>query len=278
VSDYWLADAAARVLGPLSYEVVKDLGLKGKLTEVRSVSRDGFNFTPVANHPEVVVLLDAPAKAEELALAQAQATRQIREWIAAVEGRPTHEIFRLSVTASREALRAAFFGLVQRYVPSRLPPDATDELRLACEDAFLFLSERMVDIERAGRNRPTPVIGPPPPSAIAAAAPRKPDVSWRGGMIHVHMMLARGDATPFTLDPTASWKDDCLTVESSERVLVNTPADVILTFEGHVKTVQSSGRVVGVRALPPDGFSVKLLDLNESHRAMIRTWVVRADR
>lgn len=271
--EYWLADADARVLGPLSLEVIRDLALKGKLAEVRAISRDGKAFAPAREVPEIHALIASPPKRDEVSKSQAQATQQIREWLDSVKDRQTNEVFRLAPGASRDAHRAAFFSLVQRYVPSRLPADATAELRLACEDAFLFLAERMVEVERASRTKPPSVAS----VASQPVAPR-PEVTWRGGMIHVVLALAKGDARPFTIDPQATWRDDCLTVESNERMMVGTLADVSLTFEGHLRQIQSSGRVVGLRSIAPFGFSVKLLDLSEDQRSMIRTWVVRADR
>ncbi len=290
--NYWLADREARVLGPVGLEVVRDLAVRGKLMDVRAVSRDGRTFVPVREVPEIVAVL-SPPKADDLALAQAQATRQIRDWLDQVRDRPTQEILRVPQDASKDAVRAAFFTLVHRYVPSRLPAEATPELRLACEDAFLFLSERMVELEKkfrggtgphgyksvpspapsAPRAFPTPAPSGPPPASPASPAAQ---VSWRGGMIHVRLELSRGDARPFTTDPDASWKSDSLFVASAEKPFVGGAAEVTIAFEGHVTELTSSGRVLVVRGAPTPGFIVKLLDLGEAQRSMIRTWVQKA--
>ena len=39
--EYWLADSEARVLGPIGLEVITTLHARGKLLDVRAVSRDG---------------------------------------------------------------------------------------------------------------------------------------------------------------------------------------------------------------------------------------------
>jgi hypothetical protein len=276
--DYWLADSEARVLGPVSLEVVRDLALRGKLSDVRAVSRDGKTFVPLREMPELAAVLSQPPAAGEAVRTQAVATAQIRSWLETIKGRPTAEVFRVPAGASREAWRAAFFGLVHRYVPSRLPPDATDELRLACEDAFLVLAERMVEVERSLRTSAAPA----PPSVAPTLVGRElvpsslPAVRWRGGMIHISFMLNRGDARPFLMDPDATWKSDCLHVQSNEKVMVNTPAEVTMAFEGHVTQVHASGRVVNVRSAHPMGFSIKLLGIDETQRAVIRAWVQRA--
>jgi hypothetical protein len=268
-TQYWLADSEARVLGPVSIDVVRDLAMRGKLNDVRAVSRDGRQFVPLREVPEVQTAL-APAQGDEVAKAQYDATRQIREWLESIKDRSTAEVLRIPSTASKEAARAAFFPLVQRYLPSRLPPEATPELRLACEDAFLILSERMVEFERKGRNAPPP----PVPKAAAPLPNSAASVTWRGGMVHVKLSLAKGDARPFTMDPEASWKADALFVVSTERVMVGTPIEITLSFEGHVTQIHATGRCIGVQ--PAVGFGVKMLDLGEHQRSIIRTWVARA--
>lgn len=269
-AQYWLADSEARVLGPVALDVVRDLAMRGKLNDVRAVSRDGRQFVPLREVPEIQAAL-APPQGDEVAKAQYDATKQIREWLESIANRPTHEVLRIPSNASKEAARAAFFALVHRYIPSRLPPEATPELRLACEDAFLVLSERMVDFEKRAKTTPPAVA---PARAAAPLPATSAGVTWRGGMIHVKLSLPRGDARPFTMDAEAAWKNDALFVVSSEKVMVGTPVEVTLAFEGHVTQIHATGRVIGVTANV--GFGVKMLDLGEHQRSIIRTWVARA--
>ncbi len=277
--EYWLADSEARVLGPVSLDVVRDLAIRGKLADVRAVSRDGKSFVAVREVAEVQAVLGQPAQASEVLRAQVQATHQIRQWLGAIRDRPTAEVFRVPSGASREAHRAAFFALVQRYVPARLPADATEELRVACEDAFLHLSERMVDLERQFRNSVPPEVPPMlTPSPVQGPSSAAPVVTWRGGMVHVRLTLSRGDARPFTADPESNWRSDSLFVQSTEKVMVGTPAEVTISLEGHVTQVNAVGRVVGVKLTYPLGFSVRLLDIEEPQRSLIRTWVARSSR
>jgi hypothetical protein len=245
------------------------------LDDVRAVSTDGATFQPLHEVPELAAVLrqkDAVSPHRQ----QGEAARQIREWIAESKGRPTHEVFRVQMDASKEAWRASFFSIVNRYVPSRLPDDATPELRLACEDAFLALAERMVDIERSFRGGSG--LFPPPlkPAMVVPKTPSAPPtVKWRGGMLHVALQLNRGDITPFVADPENTWKSDGLFISSPEKVMLNTPVETHIGFEGHTLKVEGVGRVVGVKTSYPLGFSVKLNDLDEEARSMIRTWVQR---
>ena len=95
-------------------------------------------------------------------------------------------------------------------------------------------------------------------------------------MLHVRLMLRKNEAQPFTISPDANWKTDCLFVQSSERVLVSTPTEVTITLEGQPHGIQSTGRVISTQTTPPEGFSVKLLDLTENDRSIVRSWVSRA--
>lgn len=273
MSQYWLADSEARVLGPVSMEVITTLHARGKLVDVRAVSRDGSTFLPLREVPELQAVLAMPVTVSDTHRAQLEATKQIRDWLASIQGRPTHEVLKVPATASRDAWRAAFFALVHRYVPSRLPPDTSEELRLACEDAFLALSERMVEVERRFK---APAAAPPPLPAIPPVVERPPPatrVTGRAGLVQISISLKSGDARPFTQDAEHTWQQDCLFVTSPERVVPGTAAEVAVSFEGHVTQLHAAGRVLAGRV---GGFTVKLLNLGEMQRSLIRTWVARA--
>lgn len=270
--EYWLADSEARVLGPIGLDVITTLHARGKLLDVRAVSRDGRKFVPLREMPELQAVLSAPVTPNDGVRAQQEATRQIREWLASIQSRTTQEIFKVPQPASRDAWRAAFFSLVHRYVPSRLPPDTTSELRLACEDAFLALSERMVEIERQFR-APTAHLAPPPPPIPTIEPSQAARLVHRSNGVQVSLSLKRGDARPFTQDLEHSWQTDCLFIGTVERIVPGTPVEVAVGFEGHVTQLHATGRVMASRM---GGFTVRLLNLGEDQRALIRTWVARA--
>lgn len=270
---YWLADSEARVLGPIGLDVVTTLHARGKLLDVRAVSRDGKKFVPLREMPELQAVLSAPVSVTDAQKAQQEATRQIRDWLASLQGRPTHEIFKVPAQSSRDAWRGAFFTLVHRYVPSRLPPDTTPELRLACEDAFLALSERMVEVERQFRTATAPALPPPPPLPVAAPQAVARLTHRTGGLVQVAFSLKRGDARPFTQDLEHNWQTDCFVINSTERLAPGTPVEANIGFEGHVTQLHASGRVMAARV---SGFTVKLQNLGEDQRTLIRTWVARS--
>jgi hypothetical protein len=265
--EYWLADSEARVLGPVSLEVITTLHARGKLLDVRAVSKDGKKFVPLREMPELVAILSAPVTADDTTRAQAEATQQIRTWLASIAQRPSHEVFKLPANSSRDAFRAAFFALVHRYVPSRLPPDTTPELRLACEDAFLALSERIVEVERQFR-APTAPVPPPLPAAPPLPEPSPARLTHRGGGLQVQLALKRGDARPFTADREHTWQTDCLFIGTTERVTPGIPVELVLSFEGHVTQLHATGRVQAARV---GGFTIKLQNLGEAECSLIRT-------
>lgn len=266
--EFWLADTEARVLGPVSATVIATLKARGKLPEVRAASRDGRKFVPLREMPELQAIIQGPVSSNEAQRAQGDIVQQIRDWLRSIQSLPSHDIFKVPSSASKEAWRAAFFALVQRYVPSRLPPDTTAELRLACEDAFLALSERMVEVERQFRAMAQAVPTPPP----TVAPPSTAHLVRRRDVIQITLSLKRGDAVPFTRDVEHNWQTDCLFIASAERLTPGTAVEMVVIFEGHVTQLHASGRIMAARV---GGFTVKMLNLVESQRALIRTWVAR---
>ncbi|MFO0597336.1 MAG: hypothetical protein U0228_18655 [Myxococcaceae bacterium] len=273
--NYWLADSEARVLGPIGLEVVRNLHVRGKLNDVRAVSTDGATFVPLKDVPELAAVLSSPVTQTDATRAQIETTQHIREWLRASQGRPAAELFKVNASASRDTWRAAFFTLVHRYVPSRLPPDTTPELRLACEDAFLFLAERMLEVERQFRapaaSPPVPVAAPPPLPAIEPNPAAQ--VTVRGQTLQVKLSLKAGDARPFTHDKEHHWQTDALFIHSASGSTPGMQVDLVISFEGHVTQLHAAGRVMAVRV---GGFTIRLLNLGETERSLIRTWVARA--
>ena len=266
MNQYWLADADARVLGPIPLEVIRDLAAAGKLPDVRAVSRDGRNYGLVSQFPEVEsALTPKPAPNQQ----QAHIER-LRQWLLEIRNQPTHHVFRVPENSSPEAYRAAFFALVKRFYPDRLNAEATLELRRACEDVFLALTQKMLDVER--RLNPAERIGS-----------ERSHVSgwvWKGGSIDVRLKIKAHDVRFFTWHPEANFRFDSLYIETNEFAVPGTPVNLHIDFEGAAQTLTAWGRIL--RSEPehvanlPKGMGIKLLELPEADRAFIRTWIARA--
>ncbi len=269
--EYWLADSEARVLGPVGLDVVTSLHARGKLPDVRAVSKDGRNFVPLRDVPELAAVVATPVHQTDTLRAQAETAQQIRTWLKSIARTPTHELFKVALDAPREVWRQAFFGLVHRYTPGRLPPDTTQELRIACEDAFLSLAARMVEAEKQLAAAAAPVAAPPP---LPAQEPwPQARVQQRDGGLHVALLLKRGEARVFTHDVEHNWQTDCIFVPAVERAVPNSPVEIVVSFEGQAMQLNAAGRVQAARQ---GGFTVRLLNLGETQRGLIRTWVGRA--
>lgn len=269
MSDYWLADADARVLGPIGLEVLRDLAASGKLQDVRAVSRDGRSFAPLANFPEVVAAL-GPRQPDAVHAEQQAAIMRLRQWLGEIKHQPAHDIFRVPESSTPDTFRAAFFALVKRFYPDRLAPEATLELRRACEDVFLALSQKMLEVER--RRAPAAPVSTGKSEVLALA--------WRGGSIDIKLKVKAHDVRFFTWHPEVNFRFDSLYVETNEFAVPGTPVNLSFDFEGTTETMSAWGRVLradpGTNANLPKGLGIKLLDLPESDRSFIRTWIARA--
>jgi hypothetical protein len=269
VSDYWLADADARVLGPIGLEVLKDLAASGKLADVRAVSRDGRSFAPLSKFPEVVAAL-GPRLPGAVQSEQAAAIQRLRQWLGEIRHQPAHDVFRVPEASPPDTYRAAFFTLVKRFYPDRLSPEATVELRKACEDVFLALAAKMLEVERRRAPAAAPASGRSEVSAIA----------WRGGTLDVKLKVKAHDVRFFTWHPEANFRFDSLYVETQEFAVPGTPVSLHVEFEGSPEAMTAWGRVLRLEAAPgsnlPKGLAIKLLDLPEATRSFIRTWIARA--
>lgn len=150
MSDYWLSDVEHRVLGPIGLEVLQDLAEAGKLTQIRSVSRDGRTFHPVAKFPEVVSAI-GPRSAAETAQSQMDALERVLKYLATIRKQSSHEVFRVAPGAPLDQYRGAFFSIIKRFYPDRLPPETTPELRRACQEVFLRLAALITEVEKSRR-------------------------------------------------------------------------------------------------------------------------------
>src|SRR5450432_5927 len=126
---------------------MRDLASAGKLADVRAVSRDGRSFAPLSKFPEVTAAL-GPRMPGAVQAEQQAAIHRLRQWLGEIRNQPAHDVFRVPENSSPDTFRAAFFALVKRFYPDRLAAEATVELRRACEDVFLALSQKLLDVER----------------------------------------------------------------------------------------------------------------------------------
>ncbi|HCF56855.1 MAG TPA: TIGR02266 family protein [Myxococcales bacterium] len=174
MANYWIGDAKSRVLGPITMEALSQLVGSGRIHGIVKVSTDGTNWAPIEQYPEIA-RLQAEHAGEALRAYERKEAQRLREQLATMKGRPSHEIFGLAQDATVEAHRAAFFRLVKQFYPDRLSADSAPELRAISGEIFLFLSGLMASIEKraaapAGKPRP-PVSAPAAPASVPRPPP-----------------------------------------------------------------------------------------------------------
>jgi uncharacterized protein (TIGR02266 family) len=160
MSNYWIGDAAGRVLGPLTLQALRELIGSGRLKKVNRASRDGTTWVPIESFDEVKDLI---AKAAPSPAAEQQDAERIRTQLRTLQGRKTpHEVFGVLPTASLDELRLAFFRMAKRFSPDHLSPETHPELRRASQEMFDFLSAKMREAESKPAQQGTPARGTTP--------------------------------------------------------------------------------------------------------------------
>ncbi|RKG74815.1 J domain-containing protein, partial [Corallococcus terminator] len=156
---YWVGDSLGRVLGPLQLQAFRELIASGRLKTAVRASRDGTNWFPLQELPEVRDLFAAaPSPSVET-----QQAERLRTQLRGLLHLPPHEVFGLKPQASLDEFRTAFFRMAKRFSPDHLSPDLHPELRKISVEIFDFLSRRIREAETLflqGAVQPPP---PPPP-------------------------------------------------------------------------------------------------------------------
>ncbi|NBD13986.1 TIGR02266 family protein [Corallococcus silvisoli] len=175
VVGYWVGDSLGRVLGPLQLQAFRDLIASGRLKTAVRASRDGTNWIPLQDLPEV---RDLFATAAPTPSAETQQAERLRNQLRGLLHLPPHEVFGLKPNATLDEFRTAFFRMAKRFSPDHLSPDLHPELRQVSVEIFDFLSRRIREAETLylqGALHPAP---PPPPRLdMAGALPPAPPAS-----------------------------------------------------------------------------------------------------
>jgi uncharacterized protein (TIGR02266 family) len=184
MADYWIGDAVGRVLGPMAFEVLRDLVAFNRVRGITRVSRDGEIWVPVAEDPDLAPLVAAQEVQLRSARDQESAVN-LRRTISELQRLMPHQIFGLAAEAPASDYRMGFFDLVRRCYPEPLRADADPDLRQALEDLVALLGRLMTYVEEKQRSAAEPVYPGRPPAAERAPEERaKPEgrpVEMRAG-------------------------------------------------------------------------------------------------
>jgi Tfp pilus assembly protein PilZ len=281
-TEFWIADAEGRVLGPVGLEVLKDLILAGRLGSVAKVSRDGKSWAPLQSVPELLAIVEQRDPSVRTAREKAQAAR-LRSQLDAMRSRPAHEIFKLPPDATLEQHREAFFRLSKQFHPDAVPADAVPELRDACALAFRFLSGLMTRVE-SGLNRAPPPPPPPPPVALETPVPSYDPESFVGikqlgpGAAQAKIRVTAANVGMFTDHPLMNLRCGACFVITEQVLPLGTQVALTLSFEDPPYAIVARAKVAfedAGRGKSAHGFGITLLDLPAKDREFIKGFVER---
>jgi Tfp pilus assembly protein PilZ len=311
MSDVWLRDRKARVLGPVSTEVLADLVAAGRVRDVAEVSPDGEEWVAVERFPVVARLLKAQSEAEKAA-PDAEKAASLRALLEAAREKPPHQVFELPPDATVEAFRAAFFRLVKRYYPDSLPPEASAELRQASAEMFQYLSDLMTRVEHLTPSRQASAGPPVLQRQAAPPAPAEPEVAGPAhtpapaqvprqpkepgppsykledflGITRVNdkklracLKLTAQSLQVFSSDPLLNLANGGVFVPFEDPVPLGTAVEVVLNFPESLKEICTRGTIVAWSAGTDRrrrGFSVQLFDLSKDDRGFISDYLRQA--
>lgn len=289
MANYWICDAANRILGPLALSTVRELVASGRVREINKVSKDGKRWQSVKETPEI-----ARAMAEGLAEGGERSQRfkaaQIRTRLASMRGRMPHEIFGIPRNSALDHYRTAFFRLVKPFHPDKLGEDTHPDLRDASVEMFKFLSALMVEAETEVGRQPSG----PRTSAQTSTSPRtqlrqkeekQPNygpeefVGIRRGpdFIEATVHVNPRNVGIFTDHSMVNLSSMGVFLPTHHEFPLGTLIDVRLLFENSAREIKARARVVwenvGVSARTVSGFGVRFLRLEKSDQMFIQQYV-----
>lgn len=303
MSNYWIGDAAGRVLGPLTLQALRDLIGSGRMKKVNRASRDGTTWIPLENFEEVKDLL---AKAAPSAAVDQQTAEIIRTQLHTLQGHKTpHEVFGVPPTANLDQLRLAFFRMAKRFSPDLLTPETHPDLRRAAQEMFDFLSAKMREAEAratpgtpARGGTPVPVRGPPPGSTAPfhpaspmatqvrkqVAAPTYSSEEFVGltlrhhnDQIHADIQVTPRNVGMFVEHRMINLTSGGLFINTRRPLKVGTKVLLKLTFEQPPRSIELRSAVIWEHALDdgkqPVGYGLGLAGLRPEEKTFLQEFV-----
>lgn len=287
----WIRDDAGRVLGPIGLGVLRDLVAAGRIARIQSASRDGEQFVPLREVPEIADLVASEARRADDKMEADRIASLLHE----MRGRPAHEVFELPESASLDEFKSAFFRLAKQYHPQRLPADALPELRLAFDALFHFLATTMAQVEMRLAPKPaaksagaasTPSGGRPAATATGGvAAPGRYGAESFVGLVQrpdgqpaVHVKVVPASIGMFVDNPLVNLAKDGVFLPTQGGLPLGSLVEMTFEIEGAARTVSARGRVVfenvGGRSGKP-GIGLKFVRLADGDRAFLAEYVKR---
>lgn len=276
----WIRDDAGRVLGPIGLGVLRDLVAAGRITRIQAASRDGQQFVPLKEVPEIADLVAKEARRADDKLEADRIAMLLHD----MKARPPHEVFELPETATLDEFKAAFFRLAKQYHPQRLPADALPELRLAFDSLFHFLATTMAQVEMRLAQKAAATAKPAAPAATSSASSRYGADTFVGllqrpdGQPALHVKVTPATAGIFVDNPLVNLAKDGVFLPLQSGIPLGALVELTFEFDDPARAVSARGRVVfenvaGKTGKP--GVGLKFVRLTEPDRAFLAEYVKR---
>ncbi|XXF76845.1 TIGR02266 family protein [Myxococcaceae bacterium GXIMD 01537] len=310
MANFWVGDAAGRVLGPLSLQSLRELMAAGRLRNAVRASRDGNTWVPLLELEEIKDLVAAAKAAPSM---EAQQAERLRTQLRGLQALKTpHEVFGVKSHGTLDDVRAAFFRMAKRFSPEHLAPDTHPELKKVSAEIFDFLSQRMRDAEgaqsRSGpAGRPPPVLGPAPvvpeaarptpaPAApsvgayrtvgVPRAAPPPPTYSSEefvglvkrdSDRIHADIRVTARNVGIFMDHPLINLATGGLFIPSERPLRLGTQVELTLRFDKPERSIALRSSVIWENAVDdgrqPRGYGLRLSELRAEDRTFLQEFV-----
>ncbi len=266
---YWVRDQAGRVLGPVGLHVVKELVKTGRLLAASQISSDGRTWRSIDTVPELAALLQA-AKAPRQSADLDEAAR-VEADVRRLTGKPPREVLGVPAAASIEQARLAFFSRVKLFHPSRLRPDAHDDLRRAYDRMYQLLTAAMQALEREQR-------ASKPSAAPAPTYEPKEFGGWERGpdqRVRVHLDINLQNADVLIRSSAANATNQGFFLPTRKSLPLFEVVDVTLRFDGPRREIHGQGRVVHHSDNPP-GLGIRFLSLGDEDKRFLDYFAKKA--
>jgi uncharacterized protein (TIGR02266 family) len=292
MSDYWIRDVEGRVLGPIGLEVLHHLVKAGRLNGLTRASRDGRHFDVLQSFPEVASVIAEALHADRAEWEQQEA-RRLREQLQVLRGKPAHEVFGLPERASLDAFRGAFFAMVRRFYPARLPSEAQETLRQAHGEMSVFLSQLMAQLEQRAAAPAPPAL--PPAVRAEASTPGRPGVrptptyelyefvGWErreDNHVHVDLRITLASLGLFTEYPATNIAQGGVYLATRRMIPLGERLQLAIHFDDPARDVSARGVVVWQNEQPTPrhlrGVGVRFTLLAEEDRRFIGYYLKKA--
>lgn len=294
MANYWIGDAVGRVLGPMEFEVLRDLVAFNRIRGITRVSRDGETWVPVGEDPDLAPLV-AAQEAQLRSTRDQESARKLRLAIEGLQRKMPHQIFELPPDAPASEYRKSFFELVRRCYPEPLRADADPELRQALEDLVALLGRLMSFVEDKQRGgaaplrsdertrvegRPVELRGRAQPRAGEPAEGRRvPEFVFQRGQddsLRADLVVNAETYRIFTDSKVTNLSSGGAFIPSSELVAMGTRVSMTFRFPDPSRVVTVQGKVVFWSAGDkgqPRGFGVRFTNLGLTDQAFMTTYV-----